>query len=188
MYKKLSKKSMLLFGAVLALCAFAMPSVASASTWDPPSTTHTLDSPNLSFTSAAGGSTCALAQFHVVVSAAGVSTITGTNFANCSGTAPATPCVTTPRGTNFPWTVTPISATTVTIDKVHVDVTYEGIGCPLGNPSGNVTLSGNLGPAAWSNATHEVVFASTGGLTVAGVGPATVSGTVRDTSQTLAIT
>lgn len=187
MLKKLSKKSILLFGAVLALSAFAMPSLASAATWDPPGTTHTLDSPNLSFSSAVGGSICSLAQFHLVVSAAGVSTITGTNFSGCSGTGGATGCTTTARGTSFPWTVTPISTTTATIDKVHVDVTFEGAACPLGNPA-NVTLSGNLGPAAWSNAAHEVVFANTGGLTVAGIGPATVSGTVRDTSQTLVIT
>ena len=39
MLKMVSKNGMLLLGAVLALCAFVLPSVASATSWSPVGTT-----------------------------------------------------------------------------------------------------------------------------------------------------
>ena len=39
MLKIVSKKSMLLLGAALTLCAFVLPSVASAASWTPVGTT-----------------------------------------------------------------------------------------------------------------------------------------------------
>ena len=47
--KKFSKKGVLLFVAAMALCAFAMPSAASAASWAR-SVSTTLDSPNVGFT------------------------------------------------------------------------------------------------------------------------------------------
>ena len=44
MLKMVSKKSMLLLGAVMALCAFVLPSVASAASWSPLNTEGRLDS------------------------------------------------------------------------------------------------------------------------------------------------
>ena len=50
MLKMVSKKSMLLLGVVMALCAFVLPSVASAASWSPVGTTDgRIDSNTLGF-------------------------------------------------------------------------------------------------------------------------------------------
>ena len=41
--KKFSKKGVLLFAGAMAVCAFAMPSMASASSWGVVGSHHTLD-------------------------------------------------------------------------------------------------------------------------------------------------
>ena len=53
--KKLSKKGVLLFAGAMAVCAFAMPAMASASSWGVVGTHHTLTSSNLGFTTDASG-------------------------------------------------------------------------------------------------------------------------------------
>ena len=52
--KKFSKKGVLLFAGAMAVCAFAMPAMASASSWGTVGTHHTLTSSNLGFTSSLG--------------------------------------------------------------------------------------------------------------------------------------
>lgn len=198
--KKLSKKSVLLFAGVLSVCAFMVPSMASAAGFDPAGT-HLLDSSNpahrLSFNVPAinAGSTCAEATFDVDVFTTGHATITSGLFRNCMGTNAAVNCTVTAVGTRFPWTVTPLSTTNVTIDGVHVDAFFENTpgnatACAL---PGNVTLTGNLTGGTVDNATHEIAFNGAAGLTahiapLAMSLPATVTGTLRDTQQTLTFT
>jgi hypothetical protein len=192
---KLSKKSMLLFAAVLSLSAFALPSMASATSWGPLGTAHTLTSTNLAFTvpAVAAGSICTNSRFHADVAAVASTTltITAATFAGCTGTGSAgTGCTATATATNLDWAATGISTSNVTIDRVDVDVVFAG-SCMVSGSS--VRVTGNLAGGVFTTAGHEVVYTNaTGtGLTahIPGLGsfPATVSGTIRDDQQTLTL-
>ena len=144
------KKSMLLLGSVLALCAFVLPSVASAASWSPVGTTDgRIDSGNLGFSIAGpSGSSCTASSFTGVVHTASVATITGASFANChSNLGAGVGCTTTATGTNFPWRLTPTDTTRIEIHGVDIDVYFE---TTPGNPGGcaqtglNLRLTGTL--------------------------------------------
>ncbi|MET0602974.1 MAG: hypothetical protein ABW167_13400 [Baekduia sp.] len=145
---------MLLLGVVLALCAFVLPSVASAVSWSPVGTSDgRLDSGNLGFSIpfVSYGWGCTASSFNVTVDTAVVATITGVSFANCHndpGTNIATHgCTQTGAGTNFPWRLTAPTTTDVIINGVDIDfsfVTTPGTidGCILTGL--NVRLTGSL--------------------------------------------
>jgi hypothetical protein len=193
---KLSKKGLLLFGAALAVCAFAVPSMASAGSWGVIGTSHTLDSPNLAFTGIGPGglsigSSCGDTQFHVDVRSAAIVTITAGTFRNCTGTGTlGAGCTVTATGTGFHWNATGTSTTNVQIHGVDVDVTFEA------HPSGStclaagtvLTLGGTLNGGQWDAATHELTFAADSGLTATTGTDITVTGTIRDTSNSLTLT
>jgi adhesin HecA-like repeat protein len=127
--KKLSKKIALLFGAVLAVCAFAAP-MASAASFFQVGTTHQLTSNDLGFSQAIGGGlttglSCATTQFDSDVTSAAVLTITGGRLDNCRGTGIAAGCTVTATGTKFPWTATAPTTASIQIHGIHVDVRYE---------------------------------------------------------------
>ncbi len=134
---QMTKKSMLLLGAVMALCAFVLPSVASAASWSPVGTTDgRLDSANLGFSSAAlnSGSSCGAVSFSVTVHSAAVATITGASFASCFGDlGAAAGCTATAVGTNFPWRATAVATNNIQIHGVDIDVQFETI--PGTNPT-----------------------------------------------------
>jgi hypothetical protein len=196
--KKLSKRSLLLFGLGLLVCAFA-PAMASAASWTGtfPST-HVLDSPNpnqrLSFSATtalgAAGSSCAVAQFHIDLLSRSDAIVTGTNFRQCHGTGAAVNCTATPVGTGFPWTITNPTTTNLSIHRVHVDVFFEntpGAASACAAP-GNVTVTGTLTSGTWTNPGHEVEFTAATGLVshspVLGNNlPTTVSGTLASTDN-----
>lgn len=196
--KKLSKKSVTLFVGVMAVCAFALPAMASAASWTGtfPST-HVLDSSNpanrVSFSVAApvnAGSTCAIARFHVVLDSAFDGTVTAATFQNCMGAGGAVNCTVTPVATRLPWTITNPTTTNVTIDGVHIDAFFEntpGAASACAAP-GNVTLTGNLAAGSWSNVGRELTFTSGSILSAHFAAPigtqtAVVSGTVADTQD-----
>jgi hypothetical protein len=200
--KKFSGKSTLLFGAVMALCAFVMPSMASAASWGVIGSAHTIDSANLGFTAPAVpgvglvSSSCAETQFSSNVASAANLPITAVTFKNCTGSGPNIGhCTATPDATKLPWTATGTTLTNVQIHNIHITVKFETLpgatppACGLNGQS--VTLTGTLTGGAWTSGVHSVDFSSSPGLEV--VGPtgtalATVSGTVRDTQQTLTLT
>jgi hypothetical protein len=198
----LSKKSALLCGAVLAVCAFAVPSMASAASWSPLNTTHQLTSPDLQFTAnltgTPGGSSCADSEFDAEVFSAAVIEITGAVFRNCSGTGGATGCTATPVGNNFPWTATARTTTDIQIHRVDVSVVFDTK--PGGAPGScaqegfTIRVTGTLvggvfDPSSvganrritYTNATGTTAHLLTTGLNA----PATVLGTIRDTTATL---
>jgi hypothetical protein len=199
--KKFSKKGVLLFGVVLMVCAFVVPSMASAASWGVIGSTHVLDSSDLSFlghtTSGTLGEVCADSQFHVDVRSAAILTITSASFKNCMGIGTlGTNCTVTRTSTRFPWSATGASTTNVQIHDVHIDVKYE-------NTPGNAstcalsgalfTWTGTLNSGSWNAATHSVTFTNATGLvatsaSLPGVANVTVSGTIRDTAQTLTLT
>jgi hypothetical protein len=118
MLKMVSEKSMLLLGVVMALCAFVLPSVASAGSWSPVGTSDgRLDSADLGFSVPAVGSgtACTASMF----------SITGASFANCHGVGAGVGCTTTATGTNFPWRMTPTDTTRIEIHGLDIDVWFE---------------------------------------------------------------
>lgn len=202
--RKLSKKSMLLVGGILTVCAFAMPSLASAASWSPiPNTTHVLASHNLAFTAGAGGaapvgSQCADSEFHAVVVNAAVMEITAVSFRNCTGLAGTlgSGCTTTATATGLPWTATARTTTDIQIHNIDVDVQFETRpGGPLGSCllHNNVarvtgTLTGGTFDPSTIAANRRVTFNHAHGLTshsALGSQSAFVTGTFRDTTNTL---
>jgi hypothetical protein len=200
--KKLSRKSALLFGGVLAVCAFAVP-MASAASWAVIGTHHVLASPDLRFTAGFGGagfvnSGCADTEFTANVASAANLEITAATLRNCTGIAPsgATNCTSTAVGTNFPWTATARLTTDIQIHGVRVDVTFEN---QPGNPTacainGATTLltgtltGGSFHPSS-VGANRRITLNHAPGLTshsaLTGSTPAFVSGIIRDTTATL---
>ena len=197
---KLSKKSLLLFSGVLAVCALAAP-MASAASWAPIGTTHVLSSADLSFTATGAlgqlGSSCADSEFHVDVTSAAVLTITGAAFRNCMGTFAAANCTLTMNPTGLPWRATAITTTNVQIHGVDVDVLFENTpgnptACAVNGASVRLTgtlTSGTFDPSA-TGANRRVTFNHADGLTshsaqLGGPTQAFVTGAFRDTAGTL---
>ncbi len=147
MLKMVSKKSMLLLGAVMALCAFVLPSVASAASW---AGAGNIDSTNLGFSTGAlgGGSACTASSFSVTVHNATAATITGAAFRNCHGKqGTSIGCTTTATATGLPWRVTAVTTTAITIDQVDIDVSFETTPGTLNECPGQGTqlrLQGNV--------------------------------------------
>ena len=186
---KLSKKSLLLIISALAMAAFAMPSLASATIFDGAGT-HGLTSSNLSFTSAGlgGGSICTSSTFTVNVATGGATaTVTGARFTGCTGTDLVVGTPTDVTATGFPWFITRTAAGAFTVDGVRVLVNFTG--------AFPVDLSGNLTNGTINCGTHVVTYTGANGLTATttppaamATAPATVSGTLTDDQQTLCVT
>jgi hypothetical protein len=175
MLKKVSKKSMLLLGAVLALCAFVMPSMASAESWVGSGDIHSANLGFQSFGAVPSTSACNAVTFNTTVDNAAVLTITTASFSRCHGSGGmAIGCTVTATGTKFPWRATAVSTSDIRIHDVHIDVRFEttppagGTAC---NANGrDVTLTGTLGAGfgtqtVFNPATKTVVFTNTTGLT-----------------------
>ena len=115
MFKKASKRFVLVVLGVLALAAFVMPSMVSAASWETTGSSHTLTSSDLRFINGDGtlGSICAATTLQSTVTSTAVLSVTAGTFTNCMGTgAMGTPCTTTPVG-KFPWQATGISTTDI---------------------------------------------------------------------------
>jgi hypothetical protein len=204
--KNLSHKSALIFAGVLAVCAFAVPSTASAASWASLGT-HQLFSPNLSssFTIPALGTfgwSCADTEFDAEVVNAQVIEITGAAFRSCTGGRPpfGTPgnddCTLTATGLNFPWTATARLTTDIQIHRVDVTLIYDttpgGTTCSLAGAQARLTgtLTGGSFDPSPIGANRRLTLRNPTGLTahLLGTGvnsPATVTGDIRDTTGTL---
>jgi hypothetical protein len=95
------------------------------------------------------------------------------------------------------WNVTGITTSDVRINSVDVDITFEnhpGSSSCVNVPHQPVTLTGILGGGQWTGNganQHEVIFANDEGIFShgpTGTSTVTVSGTFRDTQQTLTLT
>jgi hypothetical protein len=129
MLRIVSTKSLLLLGVAMALCAFALPSVASAASWAPVGTSDgRIASGNLGFSftppfAVPMGWVCTASSFNVTVDSAAVATITGVSFADCHGVLGTfVGCTTTATAINLPWRATPVDTTRIEIHGVNVDV------------------------------------------------------------------
>jgi hypothetical protein len=190
------KKGVLLFAAAMALGAFAMPSIASAASWGVVGSEHTLDG-NLGFRSDVLGtsSDCARVQFTADVSSAANLEITHGTFFNCTLNGATTGlCTVTARGTNFPWTATAVTTSSVQIHGVDIDVGLEnhpgGSACTASGVQ--IRITGTLSGARWTgNALHDLdIDGSTGLVSHSPFGNGAVitpTGTIFDTQNTLVI-
>lgn len=199
MFKKLSKKSAMLFAGVLAVCALSMPAMAPAAIWDGVGSNHVLDSSNpanrISYSVAALGAgwTCGITDINIDIRSPTDAIVTNAVYASCMGTGSAVNCTVTNTGTSFPWTMTNTGTADVTIHGENVDFSYEntpGAAQACGVPGENI-VTGSLHTGVWNQATHEITYTNATGLSVhtsVGTFPVTVTGTLRDTAQTLTLT
>ncbi len=183
MLKMVSKKSMLLLGVVMALCAFVLPSVASAASW---TGSGNIDSGDLGFSSAAIGSgwACTATSFSVTVHNGAVATITGGAFRNCHGKlGSGVGCTLTWTGTGFPWRATPVTTSNIQIHGVDIDVSFEqtpGTLAECGTQGAQLRLQGTVTASFTPNATpasRRFDFTGATGLTGT-IAPATPFGAV----------
>jgi hypothetical protein len=193
--RKFSKKGVLLFVGALAVCAFAMPSMASAASWGVIGSHHTLDGP-VGFTAALAGltSSCSSNSFTSRVDNAGNLTITTATFGGlCTSSVPTAglDCTTTARGTGFPWRATARTTTLIDLHDVHIDIRFEDMPLRPGScgalSNTNSTLTGTLTNGDWNPTTRIVSWRGASGLHSSTAGPVTVLGDVRDTQQTLTV-
>jgi hypothetical protein len=123
--KKFSTRGVLRFAGAMAVCMFALPSAASAASWGPLSSHHTLDSPNLGFTSSfLGGTTsqCVQSSFTTRVTSAQNLEITSASFNGCTVSGPSIgTCTGTLVATRLPWTATAVTTSNLQIHGIHID-------------------------------------------------------------------
>jgi hypothetical protein len=200
--KKFSKKGVLLFAAAMALCAFALPSMASAASWTVVGSHHLLDSSNVGFTSttALGSlvSQCTASSFTTRVNSAADATITAATFGgDCTLSVNTTQICTvdsTADPASLPWTATAIASNNIQIHNIHiaVRVTQSSVGnCPAALVGGLLTITGTINSGtSINNATHVLTLSNAEGLTShspLGANPVTARGTFSDTQNSLAI-
>ena len=198
--KKFSKKSVLLFAAAMALCACAMPSMASASSWGPVATEHTLESTDFGFTSDVTGATsmCDRLRFTVTVTSTANIEIHTSELTGCTFSAEAlgATCTMTSATTSLPWTATARTTSDIQIHGVNIDMFMTGASCgALTNQA--VKITGTLAGARWlGNAgARRIELAGATGLVMhlpaavgGGTSANTLTGTLADTQGTLTVT
>lgn len=203
---KCLKAGALLFAAAMAVCAFVMPTLAPAASWGPIGSEHTLDSPNLAFTSTQfGGSaiaSCRTSRFTGDVRSAAILTITSAVFSDCTASSIGGfgDCTMTWVGTRFPWVATAPTTTNIQIHDIHFEVTYTDIPGSPGSCGGFVndqvlTWTGTLAGGQWTGngaGQHEVIFSNAEGLVEHQLGLGTTTkwttrATFRDTQQSLSV-
>lgn len=115
-------KAILTLAAAMALCTLAMPSPASAASWTVVGTEHTLDSPNLGFTGTTGFGAlvaqCTSSSLTGTVASGANLAITAATFGrNCTANfAGGNICTMTLAATRFPWTMTAVTTSTVSLE------------------------------------------------------------------------
>lgn len=202
--KKLSKKGIVLFAGAMTVCACAMPSMASAASWGPVGTEHTLDSPNFGFSTTVPGigavtSSCSSSTLTGVPGIRSIMTLTAASFAGCtatgSGIGTCTAVTTATLGSDP--RVTAVTTSNIQIDSVVLDMTFQnhrGSTACLNVVGVSTTITGALGGGQWSGNganQHEVIYNDDEGFvmhTPVGTVPVTTRGTFRDTQQTLTLT
>jgi hypothetical protein len=166
---KIIRKSLLLFAAITALAAFAVP-MASAANWSPLNsyqittspTAITIDVPTPPYTQGLSCSSGPTLATHVRTPGATLmDVLAGLNF-SCVGTGLFATCTTADLiPTGMPWTVDGTSTTNVKINSLSINGTLTGGACGAGAP---FTLSGTLVGGQWSNTTHSLAFTNATGL------------------------
>jgi hypothetical protein len=202
--KKFSRKGVLLFAGVMALCAFVLPSMASAASWTPVGgADQRLDSADVGFTgtSTAFGpvtSSCTRSSFTGQVVSAQTMNITAAQFGgHCNAFFPAVAggatCTATAVSTNTPWQATATTTTNIQIHNIRIDVTFEDTpGNPrcsgVGLAGRSVVITGTLRDGRWTGGNdRRIIYSDAEGLvshsaaTGENNNPVTVRGTFTST-------
>ena len=202
--EKLSRKVPLLFAGVLALGAFVMPSLASASSWGAVGSHHVLTSSNIGFVShtAALGqmvSRCTASSFTFrVISRTDAQITSGTFGGNCTLSGPGVgDCTITTALTGLPWTATAVTTSNIQIHGVDIDLTFEqppAGGC-INLPGQRIRITGTLTGGQWLGngaGQHSVEFDNDDGLVshsaALGTSVLTINGTLTDDAHSLTVT
>lgn len=189
---KLSKKSVLLFAAAMAVCAFT-PSTVSAASWAVIGSEHTLDSANFGLSTGFILSSCGESTLTASVDNAQVMTITAASFRRCIATGGSFGCTTTQVATGLPWRATAISTANIQIHGIRMDLLFElipGTGtCAI--TGAKMILTGTLTGATYDNGFRKLSFESSSGLVshsaLGNNTPAPVTGSFDDTQVSLAV-
>jgi hypothetical protein len=203
----MKEKGVCLFAAAMALCAFVMPSMASASSWGIVGSHHALDSPNLGFTHTfpiigALTTSCTRSSFTANVSSTrNLEIVTATFGGLCTWVGPSIgTCTATTVGTRFPWTATAVTTENIQLHGVHLDVFLEDVpglesSCRTINGSA-LSITGTLSTGRWTGngiGQHALDFSEAEGLVyhwpaLGSSGPMTIRGFITETQQTLIVT
>ena len=202
--EKLSRKVVLLFAGVLALGAFVMPSLASASSWGAVGSHHVLTSSNIGSVlhSAAIGqitSRCTASSLTFRVVSGADAQITSGTFGGCTMTGVALgDCTVTTALTGLPWTATAVTTSNIQIHGVDIDLTFEqppAGGCAASFAGQRLRITGTLTGGQWLGngaAQHSIEFNNDDGLVwhspALGTSPLTISGTFTDDAHSLTVT
>jgi hypothetical protein len=202
--KKFSEKGVLLFAGAMAVCAFVMPSMASASSWGTIGAHHVLHSSDIGFTGTSQvfgrvTSSCTRSSFTANVASATNLNISAAQFGgHCVGIFPdvmgAPTCTATAAATGLPWQGTAVTTSNIQIHGIAIDVTFENT---PGNTScsasavndARVLITTTLVGGQWNGnaiGQRSVTFANDEGLQAHAIGtgtssPVTVRGTIAAT-------
>jgi hypothetical protein len=184
--RKFAARGALIAASVLALTAFALPAVASASVWGPAGTIRSLDSSNASFHNSSFFSfTCSNQHLTTSVRKPGSATldVTGFTSSGCVGSSGAEGCPLTLTPEKLPWTMTGVGTESATLNIGRVRGVFGGV-CGgtefhyFGSPQGK-----------WSNTSHTFTLTSAG-VTLElekQLFPSTLSGSWKDPAQLLTL-
>jgi hypothetical protein len=191
--KKTMTKSTMLAASIMALAAFAMPSMASAANWGPVNTNHTLTGTFIPTWAEGGGPpntnfVCtASLGVHTRLPASSTLDITSATFPSCQGDwGQGSTCKVTAIASGLPWTATGTSTSDVRINVTDITATYSNFpnstSCAV---VGRVRhFSGTVTGGAWSAAAHSLTYSLDPGLIVGFgfgyTGPAQTSGVLTD--------
>jgi hypothetical protein len=202
--KKFSKKGVLQFAGAMAVCAFVMPSMASASSWGPNGLHTVLHSSNIGFTSTSPvfgrvSSSCTRSSFTAnVVSGSNLNISQASFGGHCiwifADVTTVPTCTATQTSTALPWRGTATTTSNIQIHGINIDITFENT---PGNTScsasavndAKLLITGTLTGGQWNgNAVGQrsVTFANDHGLTAHFLGfgsssALTTSGTITST-------
>jgi len=196
---KTMTKSLALAAAIAAMGAIAIPSMASAATWSPLDTVHTLTSPSsitfniqgVSSTSTFSCSSGPRFSAQVRTPASSLMDMTSTSTLSCTGTTNSfAPCNVALAMNGLPlWNVDGTSTTNVKVNSVNIEATFTSKpGQTCGLAGGVWTITGQLAGGVWSNLTRSLAFTNGTGLTFQGpTGPwavtVTASEFIKDTTS-----
>ncbi len=200
--KKFSRKGVLFLAGAMAICAFVLPPVASAASWGPLNTHHTLDSANIGFTSLTGGagltSQCSSSSFTARVLSAGDLSISAATFGGlCTQSGAAVgDCTLTTASTGFPWRATAVTTSNIQIHNINIDLRFENMpgagnsclanGLPL-------QITGTLTGGSWTGNVNprRIDLLNESGLVshsaLGAANPVAVRGEITDTQGTLTV-
>ena len=195
--KKFSKKGVLLFAGAMAVCAFAMPAMASASSWGVVGSHRTphLEQPRVQHPHRHHD-----VHRHVVsarILSAVALQITQSTFTGCTFAGPVVgTCVWTPTGTfSTPWTATARTTSDIQIHSVDIDIPFDNhtgsSACAIAGSS--MRIVGTLTGIRWHGNTggRTLELAGASGLVshspLTGTVPIVPTGTITDVQETLTV-